>query len=93
MRRWPRGVRKDAVDVWERDLGPGDELLDEFRAGGLDWLVFAARYRNEMKSHEELIDRVTRMAIDTGVTLLCGSHPDNRCHRTLLQDLIERRIG
>ncbi len=92
MRRWPRGVRKDAVDGWERALGPSDELLDAFRAETIDWRAFARRYRAEMAGQEQLIDRVAGMVADTGVTLLCGSHPDERCHRSLLADLIERRL-
>ena len=35
MRLWPRGVRKAAVDGWEKDLGPSRELLTSFRAGKL----------------------------------------------------------
>lgn len=92
MRRWPRGVRKDAVDGWERELGPGDELLDAFRAGTIDWPAFARRYRVEMAGQEQLIERVAGMAAATGVTLLCGSHSDERCHRSLLAELTKRRL-
>ena len=92
MRRWPRGVRKAAVDRWERELGPSDELLDAYRAGSLDWPAFAERYREQMAGRPRLVAGVARMAAVTGVTLLCGSHPDERCHRSLLAELIERQL-
>lgn len=93
MRRWPRGVRKGAVDQWERDLGPSPELLADFQHDRIEWDAFAAAYRDEMASRGSLVDWVTRMAETTGVTLLCGSHPDERCHRSLLAALIRERAA
>ncbi len=37
MRFWPRGVRKEAVDGWERELAPSAELLRAYRAGRVEW--------------------------------------------------------
>ena len=93
MRRWPRGVRKDAVDDWERQLGPSDELLARYLAGEIDWPGFARSYRGEMVEQPELIAWVAGVALRNGVTLLCGSHPDERCHRSLLAELIEERLA
>ena len=33
MRFWPRGVRKDRVDAWEKELGPSPKLLGKYRNG------------------------------------------------------------
>lgn len=93
MRRWPRGVRKDAVDDWERQLGPSDELLDAYNDGSIEWDSFAARYREEMAERSTLIEWVARMASLAGVTLLCGSHPEERCHRSLLAELVQERAA
>jgi uncharacterized protein YeaO (DUF488 family) len=93
MRRWPRGVRKDAVDDWERQLGPSDELLDAYKGGAVDWTGFASRYRAEMTERSELVEWVARQASRAGVTLLCGSHPEERCHRSLLAELMQERAA
>ncbi|MBM3140574.1 MAG: DUF488 family protein [Chloroflexi bacterium] len=93
MRRWPRGVAKGAVDQWERDLGPSDELLDGYQAGAVPWEEFERRYRAEIAARTSLLDWATRMATGTGVTLLCGSHPDDQCHRTILAALIRERAS
>jgi uncharacterized protein YeaO (DUF488 family) len=92
MRRWPRGIAKAAVDQWERDLGPSNELLDAYRDGDIDWDAFAGRYREEMAGHEPLVRWAALMAKYTGVTLLCGSHPDEECHRSLLAELIREYL-
>lgn len=91
MRRWPRGVAKGAVDQWERDLGPSNELLDAYNAGKVTWEAFEARYRVAMAEQRSLVRWAARMAETTGVTLLCGSHPDEQCHRSILAQLIRER--
>ncbi len=93
MRRWPRGLAKDAVDDWERQLGPSEGLLDAYNAETVEWEVFARRYREEMAERPELLDWVTMLASRAGVTLLCGSHPEERCHRSLLAELVRERAA
>ena len=73
MRRWPRGIPKAAVDQWERDLGPSNELLDAYRDDEVDWDGFAERYREEMSDREGLVRWAALMARYTGVTLLCSA--------------------
>ncbi|MCH8848994.1 MAG: DUF488 family protein, partial [Chloroflexi bacterium] len=43
MRVWPRGVRKDRVDGWDRGLAPSRELLTDLRSEAIDWPAFARR--------------------------------------------------
>jgi len=93
MRRWPRGIAKGAVDQWEPDLGPSNELLSAYQDGEVPWDAFAQRYRAEVLERPNLLDWVARMAAGTGVTLLCGSHPDEECHRSLLAAILRERLG
>ena len=93
MRRWPRGIAKGAVDQWEPDLGPSNELLAAYRAGEVPWDDFAERYRAEVLDRPALLDWAARMATGTGVTLLCGSHPDEECHRSILADVLRARLS
>jgi len=93
MRRWPRGIAKGTVDQWEPDLGPSVGLLSAYEAGEVAWDAFAERYREEVLGRPHLLDWVARMASGTGVTLLCGSHPDEECHRTVLASILRERLG
>ena len=86
MRMWPRGIRKEAVDEWEKELGPSRPLIDEFHKGGIDWPQFAARYQAEKG---ELLARVREISQQGTVTLLCSCSDENQCHRSLLKGLIE----
>lgn len=91
MRRWPRGIAKGAVDQWERELAPANELLDGYRGESMPWDAFEAAYRAQMAGRPELIDWVVRMASTTGVVLLCSTHEP--CHRDVLAALVRERAG
>jgi uncharacterized protein YeaO (DUF488 family) len=84
MRFWPRGVRREHVDEWNRDLAPSKELLFAFKRGGLPWREFAARYRAGLRP--EALETLRRRK--GTVTLLCGCADEARCHRSLLRDVI-----
>ncbi len=101
MRYWPRGVRREAVDRWLRDLAPSARLLSEYRerddpatrsaATGDDGLRswFASAYRAEMAAQAPLIGELrARHERGETITLLCACHDPARCHRSLLADLI-----
>ena len=96
MRYWPRGVRRDRVDSWLKDLGPSAALLGGSRSGLLDWPTFAQRYREEVAGSEEgrrLLEEVKRLEEVHGtVTLLCHedlSRPGTHCHREILKELLD----
>jgi uncharacterized protein YeaO (DUF488 family) len=89
MRLWPRGVRKDAVDAWEKELAPSRELLRSYQEGGVTWAQFARAYRREMTSQQARIDALASRVKRRRATLLCGCAEDSRCHRSLLRELVE----
>ena len=92
MRYWPRGVRKDRVDAWERGLAPTRELLADYRTEAIDWPEYERRYRYEMATRPESIgalDALRQRSANETVTVLCGCKDETRCHRTLLKGLVE----
>src|SRR5438132_10208014 len=94
MRQWPRGVRKECVDVWLKEAGPSRVLLDAYNHAGLGWEEFAERYRAEML-HErpQVLDELRGLEKEHGVlTLLCHERmpPNEHCHREVLADLLNR---
>jgi len=88
MRYWPRGVRKEKVDVWLRELGPVIPLLRAFLDGEITWKQYRPRYLTGLQRPEaqQALAEVRRLARRGRVTLLCGCADPRRCHRTLLQE-------
>ena len=92
MRHWPRGVRKDRVDLWLKDAAPSRALLNDYQHAGLAWEEFEERYRAEiLEERPEVLDELRRLEREHGtVTLLCFERipPDEHCHRLTLRQLL-----
>ena len=91
MRYWPRGVKKERVDIWFEDLGTSKELIRAWKAGMITWAQFRSRYLAELKEarKQALIRVLAARARKERVTLLCGCRDPNRCHRILLKEQIQ----
>jgi len=87
MRYWPRGVRKEKVDVWLRELAPVVPLLRAYLDGAITWAQFRPRYRAGLRRPEAqaALAEVRALAAKGPITLLCGCADPARCHRTLLR--------
>jgi len=53
MRYWPRGIKKDKVDVWFRDLGTSEGLIKAWKSGTISWMEFRKLYLAEVKSQSK----------------------------------------
>jgi uncharacterized protein YeaO (DUF488 family) len=89
MRLWPRGIRREQVDEWNRDVAPSVGLLRAFKRGGLPWERYVQGYWKEIAP--EAVDALRRRARRGTITLLCGCPDENHCHRGLLRDAIEKK--
>ena len=102
VRRPPRGVPKpefasrNFYDVWLPDLAPSEELLKLGQAaGGNDqqWRTFVKRYRAEMNQPEKirLLDLLAALSRQTNFSVGCYCADENRCHRSVLRELLAGR--
>ncbi len=92
MRYWPRGVRKERVDAWDRGLAPSRELLGDLNSGAIERLEYRKRFRWEMANRPDSVASMVtlrELAKDGTVTLLCWCPDEERCHRGLLREIIE----
>ena len=90
MRYWPRGIRKELVDSWDRGLAPSSELLADYRTGAIDWPGFTRRYRHEMTTRPDSIEAIAALrerASGETVTVMCGCKDETHCHRALLKEI------
>jgi uncharacterized protein YeaO (DUF488 family) len=103
-----RGVPKDRYDIWMANLGPSEQLRNEFISGKIRWPEFDDRYRKELREGGTIDQRNKRiknhgqkftlrllqhLAQKQTVTLLCHCAEDEpHCHRHLLKALLDGKV-
>ena len=101
VRRPPRGVpksdfaKRDFYDVWLPDLAPSQELVS-FALHAEDereWQTFVRKYRAEMKAAEpsRLLDLLAALSQQTNFAVGCYCEKEERCHRSILRELLAER--
>ncbi|CAE6706191.1 hypothetical protein R70006_00985 [Paraburkholderia domus] len=101
VRRPPRGVpraefaTRDYYDVWLPNLSPDAELVKEAKAVASDaeWAAFAKKFRAEMNSSDtsKVLDLLAALSKTTHFSIGCYCEDENRCHRSILRQLLNER--
>ena len=95
MRYWPRGVRRDRIDLWLKDAAPSAGLLEAYSKEGLPWTEFEQRYQHEIEVERPyVLQELRKLEREHGtLTLLCHERipPHEHCHRQLLANLMQEQ--
>ncbi len=92
MTLWPRGVSKDKVDAWMKELGTPRDLIRRYKEGKVTWKAFASEYKRSLRGKESLLKSLAEESKRTTITLLCTERDPSACHRSLLKEAIEAQL-
>ncbi|MGD2096872.1 MAG: DUF488 family protein [Desulfobacterales bacterium] len=101
VRRPPRGVpkseyaRKDFYDVWLPNLSPTPELmkLGKSARDNRSWALFKRKFLAEMSRPEasRVLDLLAALSHQTRLAVGCYCEDEQKCHRSVLRELLEER--
>ena len=101
VRRPPRGVKKDEYssrnwyDVWFPNLAPSLDTMKLGREARNDrqWNAFVKKYRAEMATPENsrALDLLAALSHGSNFSVGCYCPDEERCHRSILRDLLIAR--
>ncbi len=101
VRRPPRGVPKsefatrDFYDVWLPSLSPTQDLVTFalHAANERAWKTFERKFRAEMKQPDasRLLDVLAALSHQTNFAIGCYCENEDRCHRSVLRELLTER--
>jgi len=102
VRRPPRGVRKEDYgrlnyyDVWLPILSPSADLLKLGKAAATDeksWQQFKRMFKAEMGRPEpaSVLTLLAALSHQTDFSMGCYCEDENRCHRSVLRELLVER--
>jgi uncharacterized protein YeaO (DUF488 family) len=92
MTYWPRGISKEKIDSWRRELGTPKELIRDWKDGKVQRREYVSRYKKSLEGKDELLEGLAEEARRGTVTLLCSCKDPNRCHRSILKQILEKRL-
>ena len=89
-RLWPRGVSKAeaAIEQWMKEIAPSTELRKSFGHEPSKWDEFCRRYREELRSNEELLGQLRSLARKGTVTLVYSAHDEAHNDAIVLRDVL-----
>jgi uncharacterized protein YeaO (DUF488 family) len=92
-RLWPRGVRKESLDIafWMKELAPSDALRKWFGHDPGKWDEFRKRYLKELKRPEavSLLREIAETARKGTVTLVYSAKDEQHNQAVVLKDALE----
>jgi uncharacterized protein YeaO (DUF488 family) len=101
VRRPPRGVpksefaKRDFYDVWLPTLSPSSALVAQGLAAEnlKDWGKFKKAFLREMETGEaaKVLDLLAALSHQTNFSVGCYCEDENRCHRSILRELLKKR--
>jgi uncharacterized protein YeaO (DUF488 family) len=92
---WPRGFSKDRarVDLWLKEIAPGDDLRKWFNHDPEKWDKFKRRYFSELDDRVELVDWLAKKISEGTVTLLFAAKEERFNNAVALKEYLEKKLG
>ena len=90
-RIWPRGIKKDKIDIWLKDIAPSNELREWYNHDPNKWEEFKRRYFDELDKNSKINELLQLIRKKENITLLYASKsPYNNA--IALKEYIEKKI-
>ncbi len=94
-RIWPRGVRKDSLDMtaWLKDVAPSSDLRKWFGHDPQHWEEFRRRYFEELDAIPEAWQPLLEAARRGKITLLYAARDTEHNNAVALREYLERKLN
>ncbi len=93
-RLWPRGVKREALDVeaWTKDVAPSAPLRKWFGHDPEKWDEFRRRYTRELDENPEAWKPLLNAARKGKVTLVYGAKDTEHNDAVVLRDYLQKHM-
>jgi uncharacterized protein YeaO (DUF488 family) len=93
-RLWPRGVSREhaALDGWEKELAPSNELRQWFGHQPSRFGEFRRRYIEELRGRRPLLKALRRRARAGTLTLVYAAHDTEHNDAVVLAEVLRRGL-
>ena len=89
-RLWPRGISKEKVDLWLKEISPSKELRVWFSHKKERFAEFKKRYFEELRGKRELLEKIKELEKEKGVVTLLYAAKDKELNNAqVLKEFLE----
>jgi uncharacterized protein YeaO (DUF488 family) len=94
-RLWPRGISKKdaAIDLWLREIAPGNDLRKSFGHDPEKWLDFQRKYKKELDQNESVIQEIKEILRREAVVTLVYAAKDELHNQAIVIRKYLSRFG
>ena len=93
-RLWPRGLSKEKakVDLWMKEIAPSNDLRKWYSHDPEKWEDFKKRYEKELKTKENLLQKIRELEREKGIiTLLYSAKEENDNNAVALDSFLRKQ--
>ena len=90
-RLWPRGIKKDKIDIWLKDIAPSNELRKWYNPDPNKWEEFKRRYFDELDKNSKINELLQLIRKNENITLLYASKSLYN-NAVALKEYIEKKL-
>jgi uncharacterized protein YeaO (DUF488 family) len=90
-RLWPRGVAKESIDLWLKDIAPSTELRKWYGHQPERWPAFRTKYLKELERNPEAVAELRKVARGKTVALLYGARDRERNQAVVLAEFLRSK--
>lgn len=87
-RLWPRGIKKDSIDLWLKEAGPSTEVRNAFGHKEENFEAFVRDYTAELKQNPAVAQLRDIIAEHENVVLLYGAKDHEQNQAAVLLDFL-----
>ncbi len=91
-RLWPRGIKKEKIDLWMREIAPSEELRKWYSHSPEKCDEFKRRYKKELESKVKDVDKLVNLSKEKNVIITYASK-GNCTNANVLREFIEDLYG
>lgn len=88
-RLWPRGIKKEAVASWARDVAPSDALRRRFHHDPDRWKEFQTHYFAELDGRREALQPLLDVARRGTLTLVYAARDEKQNNAVALKNYLD----
>lgn len=92
---WPRGVKKEALQVehWIKQVSPSNELRNWFGHEPAKWKEFQRRYFAELDEQPEAWNALLELARENDITLVFSARDIEHNNAVALKAFLEKKLA